>query len=155
MKRLLSIGVAAALAVVSATSFSQGAAPPTPEAQAKTAIETRQGLFKLIANQWGPVGGMLRNQDSFDAAVVARNAARVQVLAGMIPELFAKDTREFKTVKTAALDGIWNSQADFKVKADALATAAGALVAAAKAGDKAATLKLAGDVGKTAALPRH
>jgi cytochrome c556 len=148
MKRLLSIGVAAALAVVSATSFAQGAAPPSPEAQAKSTVETRQGLFKLIANQWGPVGGMLRNQVPFDAAVVARNAGRVQVLAGMITELHTRDTREFKAIKTSALDGIWNSQADFKVKADALVTAAGSLATVAKAGDQAATLKAAGEVGK-------
>lgn len=146
MNRLYRFGVAAALAVVSAAAFSQGA--PNPAAQAKSAIETRQGLFKLIANQNGPIGGMLRNQVPFDAAVVARNAARIQVLSEMIPELFARDTREFKDVKTGALDGIWNSQADFKTKADALTQAAAALATAAKGGDKAATLKAAGEVGK-------
>jgi cytochrome c556 len=148
MKRLLSIGVAAALAAVSATSFAQGAGPPSPEAQAASTIQTRQGLFKVIASQWGPVGGMLRNQVPFDAEVVARNAGRVQMLSGMIAELHTKDVREFKATKTSALDGIWNSQADFKVKADALTTAAGALATVAKTGDKAATLKAAGDVGK-------
>jgi cytochrome c556 len=147
MNRLNRFAVAAALAVVSAAAFSQGA--PNPAAQDKAAIETRQGLFKLIANQNGPIGGMLRNQVPFDAAVVAKNSARIEVLAGMIPELFMRDTRQFKDVKTGALEGIWNSQADFKGKADALAKAAGALTAAAKTGDKAATLKAAADVGKS------
>ncbi len=147
MKRVLSIGVLAALAALSANSAMAGA-PPTPEDQAKSAVETRQGLFKLIANQWGPVGGMLRNQVPFDAAVVARNSGRVEVLAGMIADLHTQDTRQFKSIKTAALDGIWNSQADFKLKADALVKAAGDLTAAAKTGDQAATLKAAGEVGK-------
>lgn len=146
MTRLTRFGVAAVLAMASAAAFSQGA--PNPAAQAKSAVETRQGLFKLIAQQNGPIGGMLRNQVPFDAALVARNANRIQVLSEMIPELFARDTREFKDIKTGALDGIWNSQADFKTKADALTQAAAALNAAAKSGDQAATLKAAGEVGK-------
>jgi cytochrome c556 len=148
MKRLYRIGVMAALATASAVALSQGAGPPNPEAQAKAAIETRQGLFKLISNQFGPIGGMLRNQREFDAALVAKNAGRVATLADMIPELFMNDTRQFKTTKTAALDGIWASQADFKAKADGLAKAAGAVADAAKTGDKAATLKAAAEIGK-------
>jgi cytochrome c556 len=159
MNRLTRFAVVAAVAVASAVALAQGAAPaaapagppgpPSPEAVAKSAIETRQGVFKLIANQNGPIGGMLRNQREFDAALVAKNAARIQVLSEMIPELFTLDTRAIKTVKTGALDGIWNSQADYKTKADALTKAAGALAAAAKTGDKATTLKAAADVGKS------
>jgi cytochrome c556 len=149
MNGLKRIGMAVALAAVSAIAYSQGAAgPPTPEAQDKSAIETRQGLYKLISNQMAPIGGMLRNNVPFDAAVVDRNSARIVVLAGMIPEMFARDTRKQTATKTAALEGIWNSQADFKGKADGLVTAATALNAAAKTGDKAATLKAAADVGK-------
>ena len=150
MKSLSRVGVAVTLAAVSAVAFSQGAGgPPNPEAQATSAILTRQGLFKLIANQNGPIGAMQRNQREFDAALVAKNAARIQTLSEMIPELFTLDTRQFKTTKTGALDGIWASQADFKAKADALTTAAGALVAAAKSGDKAASMKAAADMGKS------
>jgi len=149
MNRLSRVGLAAALAAMSAVAFSQGAGgPPSPEAQAKTAIEARQAVFKLIANQNGPVGGMMRNTSEFDAALVAKNAARIQVLAEMIPELFASDTREFKATKTLALDGIWAAQADFKTKADGLAKAAGATADAAKTGDKAATMKAAAEIGK-------
>lgn len=148
MNRLTRIGVMAALATVSTMAMSQGAGPPNPEAQAKAAIETRQGLFKVISNQMGPIGAMLRNQREFDAALVARNATRIQVLSELIPELHGLDTREFKTIKTGALDGIWTSQADFKAKADALTKAAGAVADAAKTGDKANTLKAAAEIGK-------
>jgi len=149
MKGFYRIGVMAALATVSAVALSQGAGgPPSPEAQAKSAIETRQGLFKLLANQNGPITAMLlRNTRELDAAVVARNAERMQTLAGMIPELFALDTRQFKDIKTAALDGIWTGSADFKAKADAMANYAGALAAAAKTGDKDAMKKAAQDLG--------
>jgi cytochrome c556 len=149
MKSLSRVGVAAALAAVSAVAFSQGAGgPPNPEAQAKAAIETRQGLFKVISNQMGPIGGMLRNQREFDAALVAKNATRIATLADMIAELHTADTRQFKTIKTAALDGIWASQADFKAKADGLVKAANDTATAAKTGDKANTMKAAAEIGK-------
>jgi cytochrome c556 len=146
MNRLIRIGVAATLAAISVTSFSQGG-PPN---QDKTAIETRQGVFKLINNQNGPISAMFRPNSTvaFDAALVARNAERIKVLASMIPELFTRDTRQFKDSPTRALDGIWASQADFKAKADALVAAAEGLEKAAKTGDKAATSTANGEIGK-------
>jgi cytochrome c556 len=147
MKRLLLLAAVAAISTGSMAAAPE-AAPPSPEALAKSAIETRQGLYKVMGSQMGPIGGMLRNRVPFDAAVVARNAARIQTLSEIIPELFNSDTRKFTATKTAALEGIWNSQADFKVKADDLGKAAAALVVAAKAGDQAATLKAAGAMGQ-------
>ncbi len=91
---------------------------------------------------------MLRGQGTLDTELVARNAGRIKVLAGIIPELFTRDTRQFKDVPTRALDGIWNSQADFKAKADGLATAADALETAAKGGDKATIQAAATNLGK-------
>jgi cytochrome c556 len=165
MNRLTRIGVAAALAVVSVAALSQGGPPPggpgmggpggpggpggAPPNQDKTAIEARQAVFKLIANQNQPIGGMFRPGGTFDAAVVARNADRIKMLAGMIPEMFARDTRQAPAdVKTKALEGIWNNQADFKAKADALVAAADALATAAKSGNKDATQAANGNIGK-------
>jgi cytochrome c556 len=163
MIRLTRIGVAAALAVVSVAALSQGGPPPGgmggpggpggPGGAApnpdKTAIETRQAVFKLISNQNGPIGAMFRPGGNFDAAVAARNAERIKVLAGMIPELFTRDTRQAPAdVKTKALEGIWNSQADFKAKADALVAAADAVAVAAKSGNKDATQAANANIGK-------
>jgi cytochrome c556 len=146
MNRLIRVGAAATLAAVSVLAYSQ-MGPQSPEAQAQSAVDARQAVFKLIANQNGPLGALRNAQAPFDAAVVARNAERIQMMAGMIPELFARDTREFKDLKTTALEGIWNAPADFKAKADALADAAGAVVAAAKSGDRAATAAAAAKIG--------
>jgi cytochrome c556 len=149
MKRLMSLGLAAALSVASfATMAAQEAAPPSPEQVANNAILTRQGNFKLISYNFGPIGGMLRNRVPFDAALVAKNSARIEVLASMIPELFQNDTRKDGTVKSAALDGVWTGAADFKAKADDLQKAAAALTMAAKGGDQKATIAAAGAVGK-------
>ncbi|HTQ36650.1 MAG TPA: cytochrome c [Steroidobacteraceae bacterium] len=143
MNRLTRLGAAACIALVSIVAYSQ-MPQQNPD---DVAIKTRQGLFKLISNQFGGVAGLLRG-GSVDPEVAARNAERIKVLAGMIPELFARDTRQFKDTPTKALDGIWNSQADFKTKADGLASAADELATAGKSGDKAAMTKAAQDVGK-------
>lgn len=150
MNRLTRIGVIAAVLTGSAIAFSQApGGAPNPEAAARSAIDNRQAVFKLIGTQSGAIGGLNRpNAPAPDLAAVARSAERIQVLAGMIPELFERDTREFKTLNTVALDGIWNSQADFKTKSDALASAAGKVAAAAKTGDRAATTAAAGEIGR-------
>lgn len=149
MNRLVTLGLAASLSFASlVTLAAEPAAPPSPAEVAKRNIETRQGLFKVIAGQWGPVAGMMRNAP-FDAAVAEKAGARIEVLAGIIPEVYTADTRKDGAgVKTAALDGIWTGQADFKSKADDLAKAAKELNAAAKTGDKAKTITAAQAVGK-------
>jgi len=153
MNRLTRIAVAAAFVAGSALAFSQAppgagpGGPPNPEAAAKAAIEARQSIFKLIGNQSGAIGGINRpNAPAPDLAVVARNAARIQTLAGMIPEFFTANPTAPATVKTRALPVIWTGAADFKSKADALSKAAGAVAAAAQSGNVDATKTAARDV---------
>jgi len=154
MNRLTRIGVAVALAAASSLAISQ--APPgppggggpgaNPEAAAKAAIETRQAVFKLIGNQNGPVGGAAR-APAPDLAVIARNAARIQTLADMIPELFTANPTAPASVKTRALPVIWTGKADFDAKAAALSKAAAAVAAAAKSGNVEATKAASAQVG--------
>jgi cytochrome c556 len=148
MKRLMTLGLAAALTAASFATIAAEPAPPSPEQVANNAITTRQGVFKLISYNFGPIGGMMRQRVPFDAALVAKNSARIEVLAGMIAELHQNDTRKAGTAKTAALDAVWTGSADFKAKADDLVKASAALTAAAKGGDQKATLDAAGAVGK-------
>jgi cytochrome c556 len=122
-------------------------APASPEEQAQQAVDLRQSVFRLIGWNFGPVGGMLKNKVPFDAALAAKNAARIEMLAPMIPEVFASDTHKFQ-LKTKAREGIWTNKADFQAKADDLAKAAAALTTAAKGGDKKATMQAAAAVGK-------
>jgi cytochrome c556 len=148
MNRLFAIGVAAMVSLGSISVAVSQDAPATPEDQAKEAILTRQGLFKLMGWQMAPLGAMLRNKMPFDAAVAQKSAQRMEALSAMIPDAFAMDTRKFTGTKTGALEGVWASKADFTAKANEMNKAAAALSAAAKTGDKAATLKAAGAVGK-------
>ena len=135
-----------ALASMSAV-HAQDAAPTGDEALQK-AVETRQAVFKLISFNSDVVMGMLKNKVPFDAATAQKVADRVAALAPMIPETFATDTRKAANVKTKAREGIWTNMADFKAKSDDLVKAAQALSAAAKTGDKAATMKAIGGMGK-------
>lgn len=148
MKRFVKYGLAAMCSVaVMSTAVAQNA-PPTPEQQAQQAVETRQALFKLMNFSFAPLAAMLRNRIEFDAALAQKAAERVEFLAPMISDVFQQDTRQFKNIKTQARDGIWGSKAEFDAKTQDMIKAAQALTAAAKSGDRAATLKAAGAAGK-------
>jgi cytochrome c556 len=140
MNRLTRIGVTAVLAAVSAVAAAQAVTKAASQADADKAITARQAIFKEINDLNRPMGPMMRAGGApVDASLVGTNTAKIAELAGKIPAAYLVDTRGFTATKTRALDSIWTSQADFKAKADGLATAANAVVAAAKAGDEAAT----------------
>ncbi|MBS0418446.1 MAG: cytochrome c [Proteobacteria bacterium] len=121
-------------------------APPSPEKQAEKAVEIRQGLFNVQGFAFGPVGAMLKGAAPVDAALVQKEAARVQMTSSMITEVFKLDTRKFQT-RTKAKDKIWTDQQDFAQKANDLHEAAVVLEAAARKGDKSGILDAAGKVG--------
>jgi cytochrome c556 len=148
MKRLVKIGLIAMCSAAAMPVLAQeAAAPPTPEQLAQQAVELRQGLQKVMGFQMAPLGAMLKNKMPFDAAVAAKNTANLASLASMQPDVFATDTRKF-TLKTKAREGIWTNKSDFDAKSNDLVKAANDATAAAKTGDKAATLKAVAGVGK-------
>jgi cytochrome c556 len=119
--------------------------PQTPQQQAEKAVKVRQGLFEVQSFAFGPVGAMLKGTP-VDAAVVQKQAARVQVTASMIPDVFQADTHSMQ-LTTKAKPSIWSKKSDFDKKASDLQTAAAELESAARKGDKASILDAAGKVG--------
>jgi cytochrome c556 len=111
------------------------------------AVENRQAVFKVINYNSDLFFQMMKNKAPFDAKAVQTAAGRIQMLAPMIADTFATDTRS-AGVKTRAREGIWTNMPDFKAKSDELAKAAAALSAAAGTGEKGATMKAAAAVGK-------
>jgi cytochrome c556 len=147
MNRFAKFGLVAACAMAGvSTVLAQGGGPPSPEKVAETATLTRQGLLKVVAWSFGPVGAMLKNAP-FDAAVAQKSAARIKVLATMLPDAFDIDTHTTGKGPTKAKENIWTNKADFASKAEDLSKAAAALEEAAKTGDKDATIKAARGVG--------
>jgi cytochrome c556 len=142
----LRAGLAAACTLAALSAAAQQA-PPTPEQQAQSAIEVRQSVFTLMGWNMDPLAAMARNRIPFDAAAAKTRAARIEQLAAMITDSFQPDTRKFKG-ETKALPNIWDSKDTFNGKAGELVKAAQALSAAAASGDKAATLKAIGGVGR-------
>src|SRR5687767_3397010 len=89
IKRIVITG---AILLSSLVSLNAVAAPaPTPEEQAAAAVGTRQAVFKLLAYSNGVLGGMARGAP-YDAAAAVLATERVEMLANMIPALFASDT---------------------------------------------------------------
>ncbi len=146
MNGKLKLGLAALCSVTALSVSVAQNAPQTPEQQAEAAVKTRKAVFDVQAFSFGPVGAMLKGAP-FDAEKAAKAAARIQVTASMIPEVFQMDTRKFM-VMTKAREGIWTNKSDFDAKAKDLQNAAEQLEMTAKGGDKGATLKAAGAVGK-------
>ena len=113
--------------------------------RAQKAIETRQGLLKVVGHYFGPIVGMAKGQVPFDAATVSANANKIAQLAPMIPDVFAMDTRS-SGVSSDALGGIWEDSDDYKAKAATATERALALAAAADQG-QGAFLKAVGGLG--------
>jgi len=152
MRRVQKLGrmaVAVSAVAISALALAQAGGVAKNEAEAKTAIEARQQVFKDIKKANEPLQDMLKNKREIDAAVIKANTAELQKLATKIPPAFAVDTRAFKETKTRAQDGIWSSQADFAAKADAFGKAVANLTAVADSGDKVAIKKAVADMGKS------
>lgn len=140
MKKLLSAGLAVALGA-GAGYVLNASAQQKPE----VLVKQRQSAMTLIGKYWGPLAGMMQGKAPYDAAVAARNAGYLQVLAQMPWDGFdasTKDTQE----KTRALPAIWAEPAKFKEGAERLQATTTKLVAAAK--DEASFKAAAGEVGK-------
>ncbi len=123
MKRIILISAAILSTIISFNTFAQRM---TPEEQAEAAIGTRQAVFKLLAFNMAPLQGMARGGD-FDQAVAVQALERIQMMAPMIPELFANDTTAYE-FETRALNGIWSDMGGFTSAANDLAAGAAAAI---------------------------
>jgi cytochrome c556 len=147
MKNFAKVGTALAFSLAAAMAATAQPAPPSPEEQAANAIDLRQSALKLLGYNMGPMGGMLRGNVPFDAAVVQTNAGHIAALGEMIPDLFAADTSSFD-LETEALDRIWGNKDAFDEKAMDLVTAANAAAEAAASGNESQTKAAMGRVGQ-------
>ena len=121
MKRIVMTG---AVLLSSLISFNTIAAEQSPEQQAAAAVATRQAVFKLLSFSNGVLGGMARGAP-YDAEAAILATERIEILAGMIPALFAADTTAVNHgATTRASDLIWSSKADFDQLAADLAAGA-------------------------------
>lgn len=134
------------LVLVCASGFTtQAAIAASAEEQAQAAIDTRQGLLKVLVSYFGPIYGMAKDQIPYDAQVVKTNAEHIASLASMLPDVFRMDTTDYDG-ETEALDDIWDNSDDYTDKSLALVDRANAL-AAASAQNEGAAMKAFGAMG--------
>lgn len=101
MKRIIITG-----AIILSSLFSLNAVAQMSDEDAAKAVANRQAVFKLLSFSNGPIGQMARGNQEFDLDTALEAARRVEMLAGMIPGLFADDTSG-NDVTTRAVDSIW------------------------------------------------
>jgi cytochrome c556 len=110
------------------------------------AIGQRQALLKEMGNATGPVGKMLRGDETFDLGKVQAALKVIVANTTKLPDLFPDDSQ---TGKTKALPAIWQNKSDVvtrfgKLHADAEA-AVGAITS--EASFKAEMPKVLGNCG--------
>jgi len=138
-RKLVAAGLTLALgAGVASTAYSQA----RPEAM----VKQRQAAMTLQAKYLGPLGAMAQGKMAFNAELVARNAAYLNVLDKMAWDGFDAST---KGIKSRALPAIWEDAAKFKAEQDKFQSAVSDLVAASKTGDEGKIKAAIGAVGKS------
>ena len=140
MKKHTRLALGAALAL----SFAATAQAQAP--QPDRAIQYRQGVFKAMGWNMGPLGAMVKGERPFDKDLFLKNATRVEQLASMPWEGFGPGTDA--GAPTKAKPEIWKDAAKFKQYQDALQADVAKLVVAAKAGNVDAVKGPFGAVGK-------
>ncbi len=138
-KQFVTAGLALVLgAGYSFTAFAQ--------AKPETLVKQRQAAMTLQGKYWGPLGGMASGKVPYDAAVVARNAAYLDVLSKLAWDGFNPNTKD---VKSAALPAIYTDTAKFKEAQDHFQSEVSKLVAISKSGDEATVKAQLNAVNKT------
>ena len=141
-KRILLAGFALALgAGYTLPAFSQ--------AKPEVLVKQRQSAMTLQGKYFGPLAGMAQGKVPYNAEVVARNAAYLDVLDKMPWDGFTESTKDLKDVKTAALPAIWNEPTKFKEAQERLQSEVSKLVSVSRSGDEAAVKAQIGAVGKS------
>jgi cytochrome c556 len=108
----------------------QNAPPPTAPAApspTKQAIESRKAIYTLIGNYFRPFGAIVKGNAAYDEAEVAKRAARIVFLSGLVGENFPEGSNVGEPESKAKAD-VWSNRADFDKKLKEFQTHAEAFV---------------------------
>lgn len=85
---------------------------PQPS-KAEKAIKYRQGVYKAILWNFGPMSAAAQNKAPYDQAAFAKGAVRVSQLAPMLLEGYPPGSASEPGVKTRAKPEIWDNMEEF------------------------------------------
>jgi cytochrome c556 len=117
----------------------------TAQVKPEILVKQRQAAMTLQGKYFGPLGGMAQGKVPYDADVVRRNAAYLEVLTKLPWDGFDPSTRN---EKSAALPAVFTDTAKFKEASERLQNEVAKLVAVSKSGDEGAVKAQIGAVGK-------
>ncbi|MGA7298377.1 MAG: cytochrome c [Rhodanobacteraceae bacterium] len=101
------------------------------------AIAYRQGIYRAMGWNFGPMSAMVRGKVPFDQADFARRARRIEFYSHQLLEGFPPGSD--KGARTDALPVIWENFEDFKSKLKNFQDAAANLASTAQGNDEAAS----------------
>ena len=137
MKRLAVV----LLFAVCSSVFANAAFAQKPE----DAIKYRQGVYRVIGWNFGPMAAMAKGEKPYDAAAFARHAEIVAFMSKLPLEGFVPGS---DTGETKAKPEIWLDMDDFKAKLEKMQAEAAKLAEVAKGGDPNASKAQLGETGK-------
>lgn len=120
---------------------SQGAPSPTAE----QAIKYRQGVYKVILWNFGPLGAVAQGKAAYDPDEFAKRAARVAQMAPMLIEGYPPGSDTGAT--TRAKPEIWANMDDFRQLMGSMVGKAQDLATAAETRDEAKAKAAVGQLG--------
>ena len=130
-------------AAVAATFVFGAVAQTKPE----KSIEYRQGVYKVIGWNFGPMAGMMKGEIAYDKEAFAKRAANVAQMAPLAIEGFGPGAD--KGAKTDAKAEIWTKMDDFKTKMTKFTDESAKLAAVSKTGSFDDIKKQFGATGAT------
>lgn len=93
------------------------AAAPAAAGPAEDAVAARQGFYKLLGAEMGPLAAMAKGEVTFDAERAAAHAANLSAIAGYdVSRLFIDGTSADDLAGTKAKADIWMDREDFMTK---------------------------------------
>lgn len=123
-----------------------GLASTAQAVDADEAIGYRQGIFKAIKWNVGPMGAMLKGERPFDAQVFLKHASRLEALSQMPLEGFVQGS---DVGETDAKPEIWSQWPKFESRMKDFQTESAKLMQVAKTGDQGAIKAQFGATTKT------
>ena len=134
-------GIALALVAVTASAEEPRKSP------GERAVEYRQSVFTVLANNYGPVHMAADGKAPFNAADVQKRSERVAQIAKFLDDAFPDISNG--AGQTEAKPEIWKNTADFQKQERLLVERSDALAVAAKTGDQAKVKAAADELGKS------
>ncbi|HTV32285.1 MAG TPA: cytochrome c [Methylocella sp.] len=119
-RRLMIVGsvvILGATFALSAKSQTAPAAPPPAAgglSPARQAVDDRRAVYKLIGNNFKPLGAVLKGSP-YEATTVQKSITRLVFLSGLIDDAFP-DISNIGEPETKAKPDVWTNRADFDKK---------------------------------------